>query len=71
MEQTFPSTHPAPTNDAIAAAAANNHKALETAPAMIGRTPLSYACEAGSVLAVEALLAWNNADATTPPEVEA
>ena len=35
MEQTFPSTHPAPTNDAIAAAAANDEKALDTAPALV------------------------------------
>jgi hypothetical protein len=35
MEQTFPSTHPAPTNDAIAAAAANDDKALDTAPALV------------------------------------
>ena len=35
MEQTFPSTHPEPTNAAIAAAAANDDKALDTAPALV------------------------------------
>ncbi|KAH8907451.1 hypothetical protein BR93DRAFT_926491 [Coniochaeta sp. PMI_546] len=35
MEQTFPSAHPEPTNDAIAAAAANDDKALDTAPALV------------------------------------
>lgn len=35
MEQAFPSTHPAPTNDAIAAAAANDDKALDSAPALV------------------------------------
>jgi hypothetical protein len=35
MEQTFPSTHPEPTNAAIAAAASNDDKALDTAPALV------------------------------------
>lgn len=35
MEQTFPSNHPAPTDDAIAAAAANDDKALDSASALV------------------------------------
>jgi hypothetical protein len=35
MEETFPSSHPEPTNDAIAAAAANDDKALDAAPALV------------------------------------
>lgn len=35
MEETFPSTHPEPTNDAIAAAAANDDKALDTVPVLV------------------------------------
>src|SRR4051794_30026928 len=35
MEQTFPSTHPAPTSDAIAAAARNDDKAPNSMPAAV------------------------------------
>jgi hypothetical protein len=35
LESTFPSTHPAPTNEAIAAAASNDEKALDTSPTLV------------------------------------
>ena len=35
LEQAFPSTHPAPTNGAIAAASAGDDKALDRAPALV------------------------------------
>lgn len=35
MEETFPSSHPEPTNDAIAAAATDDDKALDAAPALV------------------------------------